>query len=156
MGKRKPGETRGKKPERRPSADPRHPAGTPRPPDFLTGLALTEWRRVVPILEEIGKLTLADRSVLVGYCVAWAQYDTAQRLVAGLDSPVVSSSRGLPVLHPVIQARDKALAQVLECSKRLGLSPYDRERMKPPIAAADRAAEDDVLAYGNEAADDGN
>ncbi|MEZ6073244.1 MAG: phage terminase small subunit P27 family [Pirellulales bacterium] len=142
-------DNRGAKPMRQPAHDPCHPRGTPDPPGFLRGDSLKEWHRVVPVLEQIGKLTDADRSILVGYCVAWAQYDQLQRQVDGLDSPVIESTRGTPCLHPAIQGRDRALAQMLECSKRLGLSPYDRERMKPPVGQPDRESEIDVLAYGD-------
>jgi P27 family predicted phage terminase small subunit len=140
-------DNRGAQRKKQPAADPRHPRGTPKPPDFLKGLALTEWQRVVPVLDKIGKLTEADRSILVAYCIAWAQYDQMQQQVAGLDSVMVVSTRGTPCMHPVLQGRDKAFAQMLECSKRLGLSPYDRERMKPPVEESERDAEQDVLAY---------
>jgi len=143
---------RGAQPKRQAAADPRHPGGLPELPDFIDGQALQEWQRVVPILEQIGKVTPADRAILLGYVTAWAQWRECQAMVAGLDSIMVVSARGLMMLHPALQGRDKALAQMLECSKRLGLSPYDRERMKPPVAEDERAAEESVLEYAKQGA----
>jgi phage terminase small subunit len=57
-------------PGRRPmtKTEPAVPPGIPEPPEFLTDVALQEWRRVAPELAAAGLLTELDRAALSMYC----------------------------------------------------------------------------------------
>ena len=54
----------------------------PDPPADLDNEALAEWRRVVPVLDEMGLLTRADRAVLTGYWQSWARWMAAELTIA--------------------------------------------------------------------------
>src|SRR6266487_2772941 len=58
-------EPKGQRPQPRPV--------TPEMPEWLDGEAKACWERVVPELERLNLLTIADREILVGYCVTWAE-----------------------------------------------------------------------------------
>jgi P27 family predicted phage terminase small subunit len=48
-------------------------------PNWLTGEAKTEWRRVITILSKVpGLLTSVDRSVLASYCQSYARWRQAE------------------------------------------------------------------------------
>jgi P27 family predicted phage terminase small subunit len=47
------------------------PVKAPPKPKDLVGAAAAEWRRIVPLLLELGLLTELDRAALTLYCIAW-------------------------------------------------------------------------------------
>src|SRR5262245_52662786 len=55
------------------------PLKTPDAPPWLDEVALAEWRRVVPMLEELKVLTELDRSMLADYCAAHSLAVSATR-----------------------------------------------------------------------------
>jgi P27 family predicted phage terminase small subunit len=46
-------------------------AGLPKPPSWIKGESLTEWKRIVGPLDKAGLLSTLDRGVLASYCMAW-------------------------------------------------------------------------------------
>ena len=64
-----------------PKAEPRPEAKAPRPPKWLKGAALSEWRRIVPELERLGLMTRIDRAALTGYCASWARFREAEEFL---------------------------------------------------------------------------
>jgi phage terminase small subunit len=49
--------------------------GIPNPPTRLSGKALREWNRILPLLEPLGILSQLDRAALTRYCCAHARWD---------------------------------------------------------------------------------
>ena len=49
-------------------------ADRPVMPSTLSEEAKREWRRVVPLLDEAGVLTKADRGAVIRYCETWAEW----------------------------------------------------------------------------------
>src|SRR5271155_6186955 len=61
--------------------EPAAPKGVPEMPRFLTIEARAEWKRIVPILCNMGLLTVADGKALAAYCSAYAQLAKAEAAI---------------------------------------------------------------------------
>lgn len=107
----------------REGVEPIAPPGVPDIPADLTGEAMTEWNRMIPILRNMGVLSLAERNMLHSYCrlhVQWmaaeAAIDRDGLMVGDRPNPMVSISRG---------AWDRMQKILIE----LGFSPTARARV---------------------------
>ncbi len=49
----------------------------PEPPEWLTGEAAAEWKRIVPELARLRLISTVSRGTLAAYCASWAQYVAA-------------------------------------------------------------------------------
>src|SRR5688572_7060759 len=75
----------------------------PSRPTMPVGLrpeAQREWRRIVPILEQLGILTSLDRAVLVRYVTAWADWVELDGLIAQT-SRLIRGREGTLVRNPL-------------------------------------------------------
>jgi len=96
----------------------------PCPPE-LSEAARAEWDRVIGELIAEERVTLLDRSVLIAYCVSYANWMEAEAMCRQYGS-VVKSPNGYPVQSPyAIQANQQRDA-MLRCTSELGLTPASR------------------------------
>ena len=111
---------------------PKSPLGTAQPPAFLKAEALKEWRRVVPVLEGMGLLTLADRAVLTAYCQAWSRWVEAERTISKEGSTYCSGS--LIKRHPAVGMAFESAKALKGFMIELGLTPRIRQSLdiEPP------------------------
>ena len=116
----------------------------PNPPEMLDELALAEWRRVTPLLAEVGLITRLDRAVVAGYCMAFSRWMECERMLktTGL---IVKSPNGYPMYSPYLAASNKALDQVRQMSEQIGLSGSSRSRIKAGDTAGDYDPAEDFL-----------
>lgn len=92
------------------------------PPSWLSRDAKTEWRRVVPLLNERRTITAADLGSLESYCTAIGTMREAQRIL---------NAEGL-----VVNGKRNAAFSIMNCSQttarlcaaELGLTPVSRSR----------------------------
>jgi len=115
-------------------------------PRALKGEARAEWNRVVPELEAMGVLASIDRSLLLRYCTAWADWCELDGLLQK-SSKLIRGQKGNLVRNPVWLLRRDAEDALMELGRQLGLSPMARLRAgvvhdRPP----DTDAEDRQLA----------
>lgn len=117
------------------------PVKAPPRPRELIGRAAREWRRIVPLLLELGLLTELDRAALAMYCQAWADYLTLLDQVR-LDKEA-AVAKGEPEAHALWRtlpsgiARESihlrllrdAEARVDRALSHFGLSPAQRARV---------------------------
>jgi P27 family predicted phage terminase small subunit len=112
----------------------------PSPPDLLKGEALKEWKRITPLLAEVGLMAKLDRAILAGYCKAWDRWLECERMLetTGL---IVKAANGYPMYSPYLAAANKALDQARQYSEQIGLSGASRSRIKAnePALPADGA-----------------
>jgi P27 family predicted phage terminase small subunit len=113
-------------------------APIPAPPDAFdeppTGLgvnahAITEWRRLAPLLRKVRLVTEADRAALLALCVEWARYLDATAEVARLGM-VVKAPSGYPMPNPYLPIATRALAACIKLWPELGLTPSSRSRVR--------------------------
>ena len=104
-------------------------AVVPDPPPMLDEDAMAEWRRVTPLLAEVGLISRLDRAVVAGYCMAFSRWMECERMLktTGL---IVKSPNGYPMYSPYLAASNKALDQVRQMSEQIGLSGSSRSRIK--------------------------
>ncbi|MFE1095896.1 phage terminase small subunit P27 family [Streptomyces smyrnaeus] len=121
--------------------EPTPPNGIPNPPEWLEGMALDEWHRLMPILEKMGVVTVADRDAVSAYCVS---YETFVKATKELSSSgiVVESYRGGIAKNPALQVQRDALEQMNKWGAKLGLTPADRARLA--VAPTDDAGGPDA------------
>ena len=95
----------------------------PAMPQYLTGDARKEWIRVVPILEEMGVLAEADRTMLALYCKCYAEWREADSLVKSL---LIKTSNNNIIQHPALSIRTAAWERLRKICAEFGLSPSAR------------------------------
>ena len=121
---------RGNPNHRKPKKTLRARPGAPNPPTWLSTEAKAEWRRVVPLIDELGILGQADRAVLSLYVDAWARWvDVARRLDR---EELVRRERGHLAKTPLWQIYRDSSALVAQLAKLIGASPEARMRMNLP------------------------
>jgi P27 family predicted phage terminase small subunit len=96
-------------------------------PRELSAEAKAEWRWVVAVLEEIGALHTVDRSFLIRYCSAWAEWVELDALVAK-SGRLVRGQKGNLVRNPLWLMRRDAGQALNELGAQLGISPTARLR----------------------------
>lgn len=122
--------------KRRIAEPPKAPPSKPRCPSWLSTYAKTEWRRVVPVLDDLGLLTTVDRSTLAAYCEAVATFKEATELIAELGVLVQGRRKGEAVKNPALQVQRDAARLIASYSAMFGLSPSDRVRLTGDTAPA--------------------
>jgi len=106
--------------------DPRPESAIPSCPSFLNAVAKREWKRVTKELNAIGLISNLDRSMLAGYCTAWARFVEAEQAMQKIGSPLIKTSAGYIQLSPYLTIANRALDQIRRFGASLGLSPADR------------------------------
>jgi P27 family predicted phage terminase small subunit len=95
------------------------------PPVYLSEIAKEEWRRLSPELIRLGLLTVADFATFAAYCVAYADFVTAEcELQKG--TTVTAGKEKQPVRSPWFIIKYKALEALMRIGDRFGLSPAAR------------------------------
>ncbi len=129
--------------------EPEYPTESVSCPDFLSEEAQAEWERVAPMLTERGLLTAADRAMLVGYCVAWADFQDAERQLAKYGKIVKQGPQLIP--SPYVSIKNKALLAMMRFAQQFGFSPSSRSG----IVVTKRVSSDPIvqrklqILYGN-------
>lgn len=117
---------------RRNDREPKPPDGLPECPEFLDGEGRAEWFRIVPVLQEMGLLTKADRSALSAYCVAYGRWIKAEGLVKKYGEIVKSPEKNFPMKSPYLTVADQALETMRKLMVEFGLTPSSRSRIRVP------------------------
>jgi P27 family predicted phage terminase small subunit len=99
----------------------------PAMPRSLATEAKAEWRRIVPELEEMGLIAAVDRSVLIRYCTAWAEWLELDGLVQR-SGKLIKGQKGNLVRNPLWLMRQDIEQTVTELARQLGLTPVARLR----------------------------
>jgi P27 family predicted phage terminase small subunit len=101
------------------------------PPEDLPELALEEWNRVVPELEQRDMIASLDRGILVLYVKAYAMAEEAAGIVAE-QGVTCEGYRGVTVKNPAIQVFRDCTSTAAALADKLGLNPTSRGKMKTP------------------------
>lgn len=109
------------------------------PPQLDAG-AKREWKRLAPLLYELGLLTEVDYICLGQLCQAYSTQAQAQRMLnkTGL---LVKNPGGIPVQNPMLRVVNEQSAIIDRLCRGFGLNPAYRASMRAdPV----RAAGDDI------------
>jgi P27 family predicted phage terminase small subunit len=121
-----------KNPNRRNHAEPT-PTGEPTCPAHLPALAVEEWERLTAELQELGVLSMVERSAMENYCRCYAEFREACKKL-DTEGRYESTQYGLKE-HPAGKAM-RALALILHkylCE--FGMTPSSRTRLQVTKAA---------------------
>jgi P27 family predicted phage terminase small subunit len=114
-------------PKRQKEGEPQVKIEAPACPPILKGEARQEWKRAVRWLLTMRVLSRADRGVLTTYCLCW------QKLI-DLDDLLGATDHSDPLWKTLCVAQFKAMEMLNKAGARLGFSPADRARLRPPEA----------------------
>ena len=120
----------GKRP--RNGREPTPSAGIPRCPKHLDDEARAEWFRTSKVLKNMGLLTLADRSALAAYCVAYSRWVEAERMVKKFGMVVKTPEKGFPMKSPWLSIAEQSLETMRKFMVEFGLTPSSRSRIRVP------------------------
>jgi len=101
-------------------------------PEWLTGAAASEWRRIAPDLTAMGTVKAVDAIGLAAYCEAVARFKTATELIgrAGL---MIRDRDGMVRKNPAVaQARDASL-EIRMWAREFGLTPAARQPLRVSV-----------------------
>lgn len=97
---------------------------TPAPPRSLGKVAGDYWRRLAPLLVELGRLTDLNLAPFEALCRTWAIYRTFDDWVRrNPDKLVFETDKGYQAEAPQIRLRRQALLDLMRLWPKFGLTP---------------------------------
>ena len=102
---------------------------------------LEHWDRLTGYLAESNLLTQVDGDALALLCLAFVEYEEADKEVS-LYGMTVMSDKGGVYQHPAVGVRTNAWKKILRLCREFGMTPSARASLK----AGDGKEEEDVLA----------
>jgi P27 family predicted phage terminase small subunit len=103
--------------------------------DHVRRDAAAEWKRVVPVLDGLGLLSIVDNTVLVDYCITWARILQCERQLS-LEGLTKDTDRG-PAKNPVTTIVGQYRSALRNYTAELGLGPSSRGRLAVPGSESD-------------------
>ena len=125
---------------------PKFKAGAVCPP-WMLPVAKREWKRLLPELERLGMLTVADQAVFAAYCHFWAMFAMAVKVIRGKGPTVkmeigdksfevqdaggltITTEKGNVIQHPAVGIANQACKQMLNFAAQFGFSPSARRAL---------------------------
>jgi len=113
--------------------EPEPPEGIPMPPDFLCEQALIYWKRLVPMLDEMGLLSKADGDALAMYCQSLSRLAECEKVI-NEEGPTYKTYTADGQLSQIKLRPEARLAKemygiVNRLGKEFGLSPSARAHL---------------------------
>ena len=110
------------------------PPSAPKMPSGMCSQAKREWKRIVPLLLDLGTVTQVDGPALHMYCEAYATYIEVTKLIRleGLtyvaDGGDATSKMKRP--HPALTIQNEAERKMRSFMEAFGMSAGSRSRIK--------------------------
>ena len=70
--------------------EPQPPTEIPQPPTHLSPDARKEWKRITPLLKELGIISEIDMTSLAMYCQSWGEHVKAEREIKKTGGQVIA------------------------------------------------------------------
>jgi len=116
------------RPGRSNKAEPKPEIQAPSCPDSLSLAAKAEWRRMAPLLVNMGLLSKLDRSALAGYCELYARWTKAEKEVQH-QGEVITTPNGSLQVSPWLSIANRSLSEMRKYMAEFGLSPASRSKV---------------------------
>lgn len=100
-------------------------------PEWLSPIALEEYKRVISEAEKINIYDNLDKSTLIMYADTYGRYIEAVTELSKNGSVIVENEKS--VVSPWVAIADKLMSQIQRLSSKLGLAATDRLRLVVPI-----------------------
>lgn len=98
------------------------------PPEWMSDIAATMWKMVVPELLREHVIALTDLHNVEAFCTAYSKWRLAEESVQTYGI-VVESAQGSPMKNPALTAANEAMRQMVTFGSMLGLDPSSRSRL---------------------------
>jgi P27 family predicted phage terminase small subunit len=108
--------------------EPRPNVERPSCPPDLSKVARKEWRRIVPILEELQIVARLDRAALSAYCESWARWREAERKIAET-SLVIKTKNGNVIENPYYSIAKRERELMHKFLIEFGMTPSSRAKL---------------------------
>ena len=105
------------------------PAGRPEPTIALGQYAQEMWDRLIPVLESMGVLTLADGQLCTAFCVNYGKWRSCEEHIEAEGMWQVDD-RGKVSKHPAVLVAKESDERMEKLGAKMGLSPSERARLK--------------------------
>ena len=125
--------------------EPVPPAGVIRCPHHLLPEARKEWKRLAPVLTQMGLLTPADAVPFEGYCTAYARWLEAQEEITRHGS-IYKDSEGRIRPNPYIAIANQQMREIKSFAAEFGLTPSNRSAMIANVVTAMKQTRDPMEA----------
>ncbi len=114
-----------------PEGEPEPEVKIPSPPKVVTDNAgaLEEWNRITVELHALGLIAEINRSMIAGYCKAYADWVEAEEHYDS-EPKIYKTETGYPVLTPWRTVADKAMERMVRIATGFGLDPSSMSRIK--------------------------
>ena len=123
---------------RQPEGEPKPPLETPSCPAWLSKVAKTEWKRIVPELEELQLLTRCDRAALAAYCESYSSWQAAEKWLRKNGPQYIVRDKDGQIKYvaqfPMVAVANKSKSDMRAFLTEFGLSPASRTRIKGAAA----------------------
>ena len=108
------------------------PPSAPKMPSGMRSQAKREWKRVVPLLLDLGTLTQVDGVALQMYCEAYATYTEVTKLIRleGLTYVAEGGDSKMKRPHPALTIQNEAERKMRSFMECFGMSAGSRSRIK--------------------------
>lgn len=102
------------------------------PPDWLDDFAKEEFMRVVEASRKIELLDDLDLSILAIYSDAFSKYRETVQILNDCEIPINRFVSESGKVNPIVNAQDKYIKTIMQCSSKLGLAVTDRLKLIVP------------------------
>lgn len=97
------------------------------PPGLSAG-AKTEWRRISPILEDMGLLSNMDRSALAAYCETYGRWMRSLKEIQK-GGEVIETPNGSLQVSPWVSIARNAEKEIRQFCSEFGMTPASRSKV---------------------------
>lgn len=88
----------------------------------MKGEALDAWKRIAPILADLGLMSPRFRDVLAMYVETWAEWRSHKKTLAK-EGYTTKAGNQTTIPHPCVGMKDRCLSQLVKLARELGLTP---------------------------------
>lgn len=118
-------------------------------PDYLTGFAVTKWRELFPLLNQIAVLTESDREALGRYCDLYRYWREVRQVLIdqGNTYPVLNDKGETKYIaqRPEVSIHRNLVQQLRQLEGDFGLNPTSRAGLKVTNAPKEKDPLDEFL-----------
>ncbi|MBR5010719.1 MAG: phage terminase small subunit P27 family [Clostridia bacterium] len=104
-------------------------------PQYLLPDARREWKRLAPVLIQMGLLTAADVIPFAAYCTAFARWKEAEEEITKHGS-IYKDGEGRIRPNPYIAIANQQLREIKSLAAEFGLTPSNRSAMIANVMSA--------------------
>lgn len=109
------------------------------PPNWMPASAISEWKRLIPVLKADYPLSETDYTTLIAYCLAFSRIKTAEGEIRKYGT-YVNTKTGQKRANPAIAVQSQAIRDMKACATSLGMTLEARSKL-----ALNKAKQNEVV-----------